>query len=392
MIERLTEMRIKEVARVADVVGDFCNLKRAGRELTCACPFHVGQHLNHFKINPQKNIYHCFVCGAHGGPIDFLMNYRGAHLSYPDALRYLGQKYGIPVDEERVFTSVRQSAPIPLQQHKELPMLTLPEVLVKTRKDTTSDTFCNWVRGLMWNDAERPRVEKVLDAYHVGHSINGMTLFWQIDEKGRVHTGKMMRYKEDGHRCKEGYAQDWIHSALERAGRRDLYDSDKQQMHTCLYGLHLLNTNEPLPNTVSIVESEKTAILMAIGSGSHNTLWMATGGLQFLTREKLMPLIERGLNIVMYPDRDGETKWRAKAKEINYDKIIINDMFTRDGNSYWTTEDGQKADAADIVVRKLSERNPAHKVFADLTKKSEHLATLAAYFNLEPTNVLTQHE
>ena len=99
MIEKQTIDRIMSVASVVDVVSDFITLRRSGTELTAPCPLHGGKHLGHFKVSPKKNMYYCFVCGEGGGPVDWLMSKEG--LSYPDAIRWLGRKYNIVVDEEQ---------------------------------------------------------------------------------------------------------------------------------------------------------------------------------------------------------------------------------------------------------------------------------------------------
>jgi hypothetical protein len=108
--------------------------------------------------------------------------------------------------------------------------------------------------------------------------------------------------------------------------------------------------------TVNIVESEKTAVLMAIAYGNHATqVWMACGGLEMLSRERMKPIIEQGRKVVLYPDRDGIAKWKAKAKQIGYDQIHVD---TDPVLKWWKPQDGEKADIADVVVRILNERKP----------------------------------
>ena len=345
------------VARIYDVVSDFRELRKSGVEWTCPCPIHKGTHLNHFKVSPAKNIYYCFVCGAGGDCVDFLMKYNG--MSYPDAMRWLGQKYGIEVDERQKQFDVKPSKPVPIESAPELPTLSLPLDLVRARLDTSNDTLCCWLRSLPWEDDERQRVDKVIKAYGVGSSNNGMTIFWQIDETGRVRTGKMMRYKADGHRDREArYNSDWIHATLARSRRTDLFDPSKQQAKPCLFGLHLLNAKGVNTTTVNIVESEKTALICAIAIGSRNGLWMATGGLQFLRREQLQPLMDLGCTIVIHPDHDGERLWREKVSKFGYDNIIYSNQYV---DAYWRESDGAKADAADIILRKMDERARASK-------------------------------
>jgi hypothetical protein len=82
---------------------------------------------------------------------------------------------------------------------------------------------------------------------------------------------------------------------------------------------------------------------------------MACGGISMLSRERLQPLIDQGRRIILYPDRDGIAKWKAKAKQINYDRLHVD---TDPVLKWWRPEDGPKADIADVVVRMLNNAKP----------------------------------
>lgn len=375
---------IEETAKIEEVVGD-CNveLRKAGVNLTGLCPFHDDRHDGNFIVRPSTiseknggNTYRCFVCDAKGGPVQFLMEHEG--LSFPDAIRWLGKKYSIPVDD----VPLNYTPPPPRPTPPPLPMLELPRTMVEGRRDLNQDLLYQWIAtGINWDPAQRQRIDQVMADYHVGHSPkNGMTIFWQIDDQQRVHTGKMMRYKADGHRDKQiRYNFDFIHASLARGiPKRDeqgkilrdeegqviydntvfkhIYDEDKQKVEQCLFGLHLLNRYRKgrQQQEVRIVESEKTALLMAIAYGNTPTqVWMACGGAENLTRQRLLPIINEGREIIIYPDRDGIDRWKAKAANIGYSKITVDATpVTR----WWLPEDGEKADIADVVVRITNSR------------------------------------
>lgn len=242
-------------------------------------------------------------------------------------------------------------------------MLVLPDTMVKARMKSIDDNILvRWLRmGINWDSLQRRRVDEVLRDYRIGHSPkNGMTIFWQIDNEGKVRTGKMMLYKMDGHRDKrEGaYTFDWIHSALFRDKRHPEYDEDKQEMKQCYFGMHLLNAYKVknVDQAVCIVESEKTAVIMAAAYGNNaKQVWMACGGLENLNRDKLKPIIEQGRRIVLYPDRDGVEKWRQKAQQLDYPRVVVDALPVQ---VWWKPCDGEKADIADVVVRILNERKP----------------------------------
>ena len=112
MIDRTTKERIKEAADIADVVKEFVQLRRAGRNLKGLCPFH-NEKTPSFIVFPATQNFHCFGCGKGGDVINFVME--AEQLSYVEALQWLGRRYGIEVkdkelsDDERKAYSHRES-------------------------------------------------------------------------------------------------------------------------------------------------------------------------------------------------------------------------------------------------------------------------------------------
>lgn len=370
-IDDYTIQRIKDTADIVDVVGDFVDLKKSGVRYLGICPFHDDRHLGSFVVYPRKNVFKCFSCDAKGGPVEFLMMH--LKLSFLDAIRYLGQKYNIDTDME-AFT---YNPPAPRPKPAPLPMLTLPIKMVLAREDLKEDNLVSWIfTGINWDGAQRKRIERSLKDYHIGHARQGLTIFWQIDEQNRVRTGKMMRYKQDGHRDREStYGFDYIHSALYRHSETTGYSADKTEVKQTLFGMHLLNAYGSRAN-VNIVESEKTALLMSIAYGNNmQQVWMACGGLENLTTERLRPIMEQKRQIILYPDRDGVDKWKAKAENLRYPKITV---FTDPVLKWWCDGDGEKADVADVVIRMLNRYPPL-----DSISKSEAFRILNDNLNFE---------
>ena len=106
MIDRITVDKIMDAANIVDVVSDFVALKRAGANLKGLCPFHDDRTPS-FMVSPAKNYCKCFACGKGGNPVGFIMEHE--QLSYPDALRYLARKYGIPIEEKEATPEEIQS-------------------------------------------------------------------------------------------------------------------------------------------------------------------------------------------------------------------------------------------------------------------------------------------
>ena len=353
-IDDLTIRRIKETADIVDVVGDFVKLKKSSVRYLGLCPFHKDKHLGSFVVYPKGNIFKCFCCDAKGGPVEFLMKHE--KLSFLDAIRWLGKKYSIETDMQ----DFNYTPPPPRPAPPPLPQLRLPMRMVERTEKTDGDLLVHWIKtGINWDSIQRRRIDEVLKNYHVGHGKNGHTIFWQLDDRGEVRTGKMMKYRSDGHRDKQAaWNFDWIHKALFRDKRLPQYDEEKQEAKPTLFGLHLLNRYGPYA-TVNIVESEKTALIMAIAYGNHSAqVWMACGGLEMLNSERLKPIFEQHRRIVLYPDRDGIDRWRAKLENLHYDRMHLN---AEPVLRWWCEEDGPKADVADVVVRIVNNGKPHNK-------------------------------
>lgn len=87
-----------ETASITEVVGDYVKLKKRGANYLGLCPFH-NEKTPSFTVSPAKGFYHCFGCGKGGNAVNFLMEHD--HLSYPEALRHLAEKYHIEIEETK---------------------------------------------------------------------------------------------------------------------------------------------------------------------------------------------------------------------------------------------------------------------------------------------------
>ena len=367
--------KVLDTADIVEVVSEFVDLRKKGVRYTGLCPFHNDKNDGNFIVHPEMQCYKCFTCGAKGGVVDFLMNHE--KLSYPDAIRWLGKKYNIETD----MTDFNYTPPPPRPKPEPLPTLELPKYIMAgtlTDESLQQDNFVAWLRtGIKWDALQRKRVDEMIGLYNVGHGRNGHTIFWQLDEKGRLRTGKMMKYyppghPKFGHRDKESsWNFDWIHATLSRHWddeRKEMvseppypfpkiYNPEKQEARLTFFGMHLLDKwkRKDIDQTVHIVESEKTALVMSAAYGNHvQDLWMACGGLEMLSRERLQPIIDQRRRIILYPDRDGIEKWRIKAEQLHYDRLTID---TTPVTKWWKPCDGEKADIADVVVRIINESN-----------------------------------
>jgi len=83
---------------IVEVIGSYFPLKRAGANFKALCPFHQ-EKTPSFMINPSRQTFHCFGCGAGGSVFRFVMDYE--HTDFPSAVRKLAARAGITVVEQR---------------------------------------------------------------------------------------------------------------------------------------------------------------------------------------------------------------------------------------------------------------------------------------------------
>lgn len=156
---------------------------------------------------------------------------------------------------------------------------------------------------------------ELISKYFIGTSKhwNGATVFWQIDTKGIIRTGKIMLYDAiRGKRIKKPFNHiTWVHSVLK------LPDFGLNQ---CLFGEHLLQDKT---KAVAIVESEKTAIIASVYFPQF--IWLAIGGLSNLKLDKCEIL--EGRSVVLFPDLKGFDKWSEKANQLSsITNFIVSDL------------------------------------------------------------------
>lgn len=172
----------------------------------------------------------------------------------------------------------------------------------------------NALATYLYSLAPHEQVDAMLARYRTGSTHDGRIIYWLIDQHGRVRTGKFMRYGPDGHRLKDqAGAINWVHAVK---GLEQLADQ-------CLFGEHLLMDHT---GTIALVESEKTALILAIKY--PHILWIATGGKKGFMHDRLWPLC--GREVYVLPDADALDEWTQKAEGFNREhgyRLIVPDEY-----------------------------------------------------------------
>lgn len=87
--------RVKSAADLVQIVGEHVRLRKSGSNFIGLCPFH-SEKTPSFHVHAERQFFYCFGCHAKGDVIQFVEKMEG--LTFAEALRWLGERYGIPID------------------------------------------------------------------------------------------------------------------------------------------------------------------------------------------------------------------------------------------------------------------------------------------------------
>ena len=105
MIPEAIIEKILDAAHIEEVVDEFLSLQKQGIIYRALCPFHQ-EKTPSFTVTPNRSMFYCFGCHKGGNAITFLMEYE--NMTYPEAVKWLGRKYGIEVEEREETIDEKQ--------------------------------------------------------------------------------------------------------------------------------------------------------------------------------------------------------------------------------------------------------------------------------------------
>jgi DNA primase len=156
-----------DAARIEEVVGDYITLKKRGANYTACCPFH-NEKTPSFSVSPARGIFKCFGCGKAGNAVTFVMAHE--NLTYWEALKLVGKKYGIEV-KERALSPEEQRH----NNDRESMMITAAYA-----QDYFTKILHNHVDGKnigMAYFAERGFTKATIDRYQLGYCLDSRAAF-----------------------------------------------------------------------------------------------------------------------------------------------------------------------------------------------------------------------
>ncbi len=261
-----------------------------------------------YTLEPYKgpaSRYTCPACGVRHQLVRYIDTTTGQHLGDDVGRCNREQRCGYHLKPKDVILPRPDQNYMPHPDTFKRPLSksfsTIPQhVLDDSLRDYDDNHFMRFLRKTVGKENADALAEK----YRIGtnHYWDSSTVFWQIDAKGRIRTGKVMLYNPvTGRRLKDEVTYiNWMHRVLR------LHDF---ALYQCLFGEHLLPiTTGP----VAVVESEKTAIIAAHYMPEYT--WLAAGSISNLTAEKCSVL--HGRQVILFPDGGAYEKWLVVAGTI----------------------------------------------------------------------------
>jgi DNA primase len=95
--------QVRQVSSIIEIASQYTTLRRRGRKHVGLCPFH-SEKTPSFTVDEEKQLFHCFGCGVGGDVFSLVMEKE--NLGFAEALKYLAEKYRIPLPQHRVDPQV----------------------------------------------------------------------------------------------------------------------------------------------------------------------------------------------------------------------------------------------------------------------------------------------
>lgn len=282
--------------------------------------------------------------------------------------------------ENQTFENLRKPTPGPKRETRlernderrfstKKPDYIEPAILTRTLVNYERNSFVQFLLGLFPFDPDG--VWQAVRDYLIGTTKNGKAIFWQIDQKRKIRTGKIIEYDPATGKRNKRKNPNWAHSELKKAGTLNA-DFELRQ---CFFGEHLLPKYPGLP--IAIVEAEKSAVIGSICKGVFpDMVWLACGGKSNLNADWLERL-GRDRKILLFPDADGFDKWREIASDASKRGLTVNasDLIEIRATN---AENAKGFDLADYLIREQARRNdPANReAFRDLIEERLAIMTI----------------
>lgn len=305
--EKVSEIRDR--ASLVEVVSDYVSLKKAGKNYKGLCPFH-SEKTPSFMVNEEKQIFHCFGCGEGGDVFGFLM--KVAHLSFPQAIKELAERYGVKLPSKE-FSPAQKKEMVKreiLFQINQIASEYFHDLLTVRREGEEARRYLS-LRGVKEEIVKEHRLGYALDRWdgllqHLRERKVSLELAWELGlifpkkKEGwyDAFRGRIIFPIFDLHQRVVGFGGRVI-----RGGEPKYYNSPESSVYhkgEILYGLHVARRYIPSKDCVIIVEGYFDLLTLHQYGLKHSVATLGTA----LTTQHIRTLKRYTRNLVTVFDAD----------------------------------------------------------------------------------------
>lgn len=253
MISKRTIEKVFETALVEEVIGDFVQLKKSGSNYKGLSPF-TEERTPSFMVSPAKQIWKDFSSGKGGTVITFLMEHE--QYTYPEAIRYIANKYNIEVEET-------QRTPEQVSDDNEKESLFLVSEYAKNyfKKNLFSDEGKTVALSYL---KERKFDDEVIGKFEIGYSVNNNNDF----SKDALSAGYKINFLE-----KTGLTIVKDSSNIDRFRSRIIFPIKSMSGRILGFGGRILGSSKNIAKYINSPESliyQKSKVLYGIYEGKQS--------------------------------------------------------------------------------------------------------------------------
>jgi DNA primase len=151
--------QIRQLANIIDIASQYTTLRQRGRKHVGLCPFHA-EKTPSFTVDSEKQLFHCFGCGIGGDVFSLVMEKE--NLNFPEALKYLAEKYHIPLPEQKKLSPQALKLEEQLSKINETALAFFKKNLFNTQEG----------RGALEYLKKRNISDNVIQEFKIGYAMN----------------------------------------------------------------------------------------------------------------------------------------------------------------------------------------------------------------------------
>lgn len=304
---------IMNAARIDEVVGEFVNLKKSGSSLKGLSPW-SDEKTPSFMVSPAKGIFKDFSTGKGGNVVTFLMEHE--HFNYPEALRWLAQRYNIEVEEEKPSPEMEEAR----SERESLYVI--------------NEFACDWFVNQMWEHEEGQTIalsyfkergfnEGVIKQFQLGYNPDSFQAFTDVatdkgyKDKYLLATG-LVKQKND--RKYDGYKGRVMFPIQNLSGR------------TIGFGGRTLKADKNIPKYINSPENP-----IYDKSGSLYGLYFAKNS---IAKEDNCYLVEGYTDVISFHQKQIENTVASSGTALTKDQVRLVSRYTQNITLVY---DGDKA-------------------------------------------------